>query len=322
MVDLSGKTLSVDAFNMLYQFLTTIRQYDGQPLTNSKGKVTSHLSGLFFRCIKLIENNIKLVFVFDGVAPDLKSKERERRKSLKEDAQKKYDLAVEQGDVELMRKYASRTVRLTTELIDEAKELIIAMGIPVIQAPSEGEAQAAYMAKIGEVYGLISQDTDGLLFESPRLIKNLSISARKKKGATYIRNEPEIVDLSENLNNLGIDIDQLIVISILCGTDFNIGGVKGIGPKNALKLVKKYGKDFDTLFSEVEWSFEYSWKIVFDTIKKMPITKDYDLKWNNINKEKIIEIMVTQNEFSHDRINSVLESVTKKQAQKGLSEFF
>ena len=322
MGELSGKTLSVDAFNMLYQFLTTIRQYDGQPLINSKGKVTSHLSGLFFRTIKLIENNIKLVFVFDGIAPDLKSKERQRRKSLKEDAQKKYDLAVEQGDVELMRKYASRTVRLTTEMIDEAKELIVAMGIPIIQAPSEGEAQAAYMAKIGDVFGLISQDTDGLLFGSPRLIKNLSISARKKKGATYVKNNPEIVDLSENLNSLGVDIDQLIVISILCGTDFNIGGVKGIGPKNALKLVKKYGKDFGSLFKEMEWGFEYSWKTVFDTIKSMQTTKDYELKWNSVDKEKIIDIMVNKNEFSKDRISTILQGITKKQAQKGLGEFF
>jgi flap endonuclease-1 len=320
--ELSGKILAVDSFNILYQFLTTIRQYDGQPLTNSKGKVTSHLSGIFFRTIKLMENNIKLVFVFDGKAPDLKNKERERRKALKDDAQRKYDLAVEQGDIELMRKYATRTTKLTTEMINEAKELLNALGLPIIQAPSEGEAQAAYMAKKGDVYGLISQDTDGLLFESPRLIKNLSISARKKKGATYVANEPEIIDLSKNLNELGIDIDQLIIISILCGTDFNIGGVKGIGPKNALKLVKKFGKDFDTLFSELEWSFDYPWQDVFDVIKNMKIIDNYELKWNNIDKEKVLQIMVDENEFSKERVQKSLDNITKKQAQKGLSEFF
>ena len=326
MNELNNKKLAVDSFNLLYQFITTIRQADGTLLTNSQGKVTSHISGLFFRVAKLLKNNIKLVFVFDGVAPDLKTKERNRRKQLKQDAQRKYDLAVEEGDIELMKKYASRTARLTNDMVNEAKELITAFGQPIIDAPSEGEAQAAYMAKKGDVYGLISQDTDGLLFGTPKLIKNLSITKKRKMTgkATYQTLNPEIVDLSYNLNTLGIDIEQLIVLAMLCGTDFNIGGIKGIGPKKGLNLIKKYKKDFNTLFNEIKWNdfFEYSWQEVYDTIAKMPITDDYELNWKNIDENKIYEILINKNEFSKERIESTIKELTKNQAQRGLSDFF
>jgi len=323
---LSNKKLVVDTYNILYQFLTTIRQQDGGLLTDSKGRVTSHLSGLFFRITNLMKNNIKLTFVFDGKPPELKKEERERRAEIKQDAMRKYELAVDEGDVDLMKKYASRTAILTKEMIEESKELITAFGHPIVHAPSEGEAQAAYMVKKGEFYALVSQDTDGLLFGSPKLIKNLSISRKRKKTGTtaYETINPEIIDLAENLNTLGIDNDQLIVVGMLCGTDFNIGGIKGIGPKKALDLVKKHKKNFDTLFKEAKWDtfFSYDWKKVYDTIKKMPTTEDYVLKWNNIDEKKIHEILVEKCEFSSDRIEKTLEGLSKKQAQRGLNDFF
>lgn len=324
--DLSGKRLVFDTFNLLYQFLSTIRQQDGSLLTNSKGMVTSHLSGLFFRTTQLMKSNLKLAFVLDGVAPDLKKQEREKRSNRKKEAQRQYDLAVDEGDIELMRKYASRTASLTKEMLDESKELINALGLPLIQAPSEGEAQAAYMVKKGEFFGLISQDTDGLLFGSTNLIKNLSITKKRKRAGSsiYQRVNPEIVNLSENLNELSIDNEQLIVVGMLCGTDFNNGGIKGIGPKKALLLLKKYNKDFNALFKEVLWDnyFDYSWKKVYDTILNMPVTDDYKLNWTSIDSEKVMDLLVKKCEFSEDRITKVLEELSKKQAQKGLSDFF
>lgn len=320
--DLSGKFFVVDAYNILYQFITTIRQYDGSYLKDSKGNITSHLSGLFFRTVNLLESDLKLGFVFDGKAPELKKKERERRKSKKLDAQRKYELAVEKGDIEMMKKYASRTARLTKEQIEESKELITAMGLPVIQAPSEGEAQASYMVSRGDAYAIITQDTDGLLFGASRIIKNLSITKKRKKGATYVKAGPELIDLAENLNELGIDQDQLIVLGILCGTDFNIGGIKGIGPKKGLDLVKKHKKDFDTLFKEVDWEFPYTWKEVFDVIKNMPVSQEYTLKNTAVNEKKVKKILVEQHDFSAERIENTLEKLHKKQAQTGLGEFF
>ncbi len=145
--ELANKVIAVDSHLFLYQFLTTIRQRDGSLLIDSKGRVTSHLAGLFTRSTKLIEAGLKLVYVFDGEPPKLKHEERERRKKVKIEAQKKYEEAKKKEDLEEMRKYAARTTRLTPEMIEEAKKLIKALGIPVVEAPSEGEAQAAYMVK-------------------------------------------------------------------------------------------------------------------------------------------------------------------------------
>ncbi|MEM3373771.1 MAG: flap endonuclease-1 [Candidatus Woesearchaeota archaeon] len=324
--DLNGKRLVVDSFNMLYQFLTTIRQPDGNLLMDSKGRITSHLSGLFFRISALLKNNIKLAFVFDGVSPDLKKEEKIRRAELKEDAYLKYKEAVEKEDIELMKKYASRVSFLTKEIIEESKILIDAFGLPIIQAPSEGEAQAAFMVKNNDFYAVLSQDTDSLLFGSLRVIKNLSVSRKRKLAnkMSYVNVNPELIELSNILNNLGIDLDQLIVIGILCGTDFNIGGIKGIGPKKALGLIKKYNKNFDSLFHEVKWNdfFNYDWKLVFDTIKNMPVNKDYKLIWKDIDKNKIYNFLVNEYDFNRERVEKILTELGKKQEQKGLSSFF
>ncbi len=270
--DLRGKTLAVDAFNMLYQFLTTIRGPDGNPLTDNKGRETGHLVGLFSRVTKLMQEELKLVFVFDGKAPELKKAERERRKQLKEEAKIAYDAAVANEDIDEMRKYAGRTTRLTKVMIEESKQLLDALGIPYINAPSEGEAQAAHMTKKGDVWGLISQDYDCLLFGTPRMIKNLSVNARRKKTGTFATQaiEPEILNLHDILTKNNLKREELIILGLLIGTDFNIGGIKGLGPKKGLKLLEKYKSEehegFEDLFQEIKWSehFDVDWKEVYD----------------------------------------------------------
>ena len=276
--ELKNKVIAVDAFNILYQFLTTIRQADGTPLKNSKGQVTSHLTGLFTRTSNLMSRGIKLVFVFDGKPPEMKKEERLKRDLLKKEAQKKYDVAKQNQDVDEMKKYSQRTTKLTPEMADEAKKLLQLMGLPVIQAPSEGEAQAAYMVKKEDIYALVSQDIDALLFGSPLLIRNLTITARRKVAGklSYAQAKPEIVSLSETLNTLGLEHDQLIALGMLVGTDYNVGGIKGLGPKKALKIVKEHGKDLDSLFKEVKWEdyFSFSWQSVFQFFKEVPVTDE------------------------------------------------
>lgn len=321
-----NKKLVVDAHNQLYQYLSTIRQRDGTLLINSKGKVTSHVSGLFFRTINLLSYGIKLAFVYDGVPPKLKTKEIERRKKIKKEAKKLYEKAAEIKDITLMNKYAKRTSKLTKEMIEESKDLLCAFGIPIILAPSEGEAQAAHMVKKGEFYGLISQDTDALLFGSPKVVKNLTISKKKRYPGSpaYQKVVPEILDLAENMNNLGISQDQLIALGMLVGTDFNVGGIKGIGPKKGLDLVKKYPDNLDKLFTESKWNefFNTSWTEIFYTIKNMPITDDYTIEWKMPDLEKIKFIMTQKYEFSDERIETSLQKINKKYEQKGLGEFF
>jgi flap endonuclease-1 len=325
--DLRGKTLIVDSFNLLYQFLTTIRQRDGTPLKDSQGNITSHLTGLFTRTANLMQKGISLGFAFDGKPPELKRKERERRISLKQEAHKKYTEALEAGDIESMKKYAARTSRLTSEMISESKELLKYFGLPIIQAPCEGEAQVAYVVKENKAFAGVSEDYDSLLYGIPQLVKNLTVSGRRKFGATYVSVKPKIINLSENLNNLGIDNDQLIALAMLVGTDYNPGGVKGIGPKNALKLVKEFGDDFDSLFRKVGWDnhIDVDWQEIYYLIKKMPVSKEYELKWTKLNKEKIYELLVEKHDFSEERVSSTLQKLEKLEGnnkQKGLRSFF
>ena len=328
--DLKGKVLAVDAMNMLYQFLTTIRGVDGSALTDSKGRVTSHLIGLFNRTASLMEEGLKLVFVFDGKAPDLKLKTWEKRTKVKKEASLKLKEAEEAGDIEGMRKFASRTVRLDKDMIADAKRIITLLGLPIVQAPSEGEAQTAYMVKRGDAYASISQDYDNLIFSCPRLIRNLSIAGKRKKAGkfAYTTVKPEEILLKDVLDKLKIDLDQLIVLAILVGTDYNPGGVKGIGPKTAIKLVKEHANNFDLLFKEVKWkehSPDLEWKEVFNTIKEMKVTDDYKLEWENFDDEKLIKLLVDGHDFSLERVKSKLDKIRDRKeelSQKGLGSFF
>ena len=323
--DLKNKVLVVDTFNVLYQFLTTIRQRDGSLLTDSNNNVTSHLIGLFSRTSSLMQSGLKLAFVFDGEPPELKRTERERRKKQKQEAKIKYDDALEKKDLELMKKYAARTTRLTGDMINEAKELIHALGLPVIQAPSEGEAQAAHIVRNKDAFASISQDYDSLLFGTPKLIHNLTLSGRKKmpNRLHYKTICPEMIDLKENLTNLGLSQDQLIALGILVGTDFNPKGIKGIGPKNALKLVRKYPKNFETLFDEVKWSdsFDFSWKEVFDLVKNIKVSNKYDLEFVPFDKDKIFKLLVEKHDFSEERVLNTLEKLSENK-QKDLNQWF
>ncbi len=327
--ELKGNVLAVDSYNVLYQFLTTIRARDGTVLMDSKGNVTSHLVGLFNRTTKLMSEGLKLAFVFDGKPPKLKEKERKRRKEAKIEAGKLYEEAKKKEDVEGMKKYAARTSRLDKEMVEEAKKVIEALGLPVVQAPSEGEAQAAHIVREGKAFAVVSQDFDSLIHGASKLVRNLSIAGKRKKASqlAYDIVKPEIIDLAENLNNLAIDREQLIALALLVGTDYNPGGIKGIGPKNALKLVKNYGKDFDKLFLDVKWEehFDFPWTEAYYLIKNMPVSDDFKLEWKGIDRERLMKILIDKHDFSEERVESSLKNLLKakeEKKQKGLGEFF
>src|SRR3989338_971408 len=326
--DLKGKILAVDAMNMLYQFLTTIRAPDGSALLDSKGNVTSHLIGLFHRTTSLMEEGLKLAFVFDGKAPEIKKKTWEKRSAIKKEAALKFEVAEEAGNLEDMKKFASRTAVLNKEMIADAKLLLQALGLPIIQAPSEGEAQAAYMAKKGDAYAVVSQDYDNLIFKAPFLVRNLSIAGKRKRAGkfAFVNVKPEIISLKEVLAELQLTFDQLVVVAILVGTDYNPGGIKGIGPKKALALVRE--TPTDEVFEKVEWSKYYpdlDWKEIFSTIVNMQVTDDYQLKWKKIQENELIEFLLKKHDFNEERVLAKLEKLkqeSSKLAQKGLGNFF
>jgi flap endonuclease-1 len=326
---LQGKVILIDAMNMLYQFVTTIRQHDGTPLKDSQGNITSHLTGLFSRCTKLMIKGVKLAFVFDGTMPDLKRAERARREKIKTEAISALKVATESNDIEGMKKYAGRTARITSEMVLESKALLQALGIPVIQAPSEGEAQAAYMLAKGEGDFVGSQDFDCLLYGAPKMIRNLSLSQRRKKinAVTYKTVLPEVLTLAHTLEELKLSLPQLQALGMLVGTDFSIGGVKGLGPKKSLKLVQEHGEDLQAIFTAANWDEhqDASWEDVFEVISNMPTTDDYELQWSTIDSDAVIEILVEKHDFRKERILNVLETIeeeNKKGRQTGLGQFF
>lgn len=319
LADLRGKTLAVDAFNAIYQFLSSIRQPDGTPLMDSKGRITSHLSGIFYRNVALLADGIKLIYVFDGEYHPLKFRTQELRADAKIEAREKYEKAKEEEDIDAMGKYSRGFIKLDKEILKESIELLDAMGIAIVHAPGEGEMQCAHIVKNEGAWAVASQDYDALVVGGTRLIQNLTLSRRRKTVSGYVDITPEIIEYKNVLNSLELDSDQLICLAILVGTDFNPGGIKGIGPKKALALVRQRKYPVQ-IFKEVEHQLDFNWQEVFEIFKR-PNVKNFDIKFSKLNEIQIKKILVEEHDFSLERIDNQLEKLRaekKKGAQKTL----
>jgi len=330
---LAGKTIAIDAYNTIYQFLSIIRQPDGTPLKDAKGNITSHLSGLFYRSINLLEHGITPVYVFDGMPPMLKVHTIEARMNKRRQALEEWNKALSEGLIEEARQYAMASTSINKEIVNSAKELLDYMGIVYIQAPSEGEAQAAKMTKDGVVYASASQDYDLFLFGASVVVRNIAISGRRKlpKKNVYVNVSPERILLSDLLKKLGISHSQLIWLGMLVGTDFN-EGFDRIGPKTALKIVKEC-KSIDEVVQRVSQlgkSFEVDPKEVeqiFENPEVVEITKEElhkKITEAKPSKEKIIRFMCDIHGFSEDRVSKfadTLVSIRGKQGQKSILDW-
>jgi len=312
LASLRGKSIAIDAYNALYQFLAIIRQPDGTPLKDRTGRVTSHLSGLLYRTSNLVSMEIKVIYVFDGVPPTLKEVEIKRRARVKEEALVKYEKALQDGRVEEARRYAQMTSRLKDYMADDSKRLLTLLGIPWIQAPSEGEAQAAYLVKKGDSNFCASQDYDSLLFGASMLVRNVTLSGRRKlpRKNVYIEVRPEIVVLDKVLRELDITYEQLIDIGILVGTDFNPKGVKGIGPKKALQLVKQHGSLEKLLPTLKKAEFPVDPQRIRDIFLHPKVTDNYRLAWKEPDIEGVIQFMCGERDFSVDRVRKALGKIS------------
>ncbi len=318
--DFSGRVLAIDAFNTLYQFLAIIRQPDGTPLMDHQGLVTSHLSGIIYRISNFVAAGIKPAFVFDGEPPRLKARTIVARGEIKRRAEREWREAVEIGDLATARTKAMQTSRLTSEMVDQSKRLLDLLGIPWVQAPAEGEAQASAMARSGVAYAAASQDFDSLLFGSPRLVKNLAITGRRKlpRKDIYVDVQPEEISLAATLANLGITREQLVDMGLLIGTDFN-EGVKGIGPKKALALIKKHGSlepALEELGVEIESKDE-----VREIFLKPNVLPQVDLRFRDPDADGVRRMLCDEHDFSPDRINAALAkfgSARSEQKQRSL----
>lgn len=312
--ELKGKKIAIDASNTLYQFLSSIRQKDGAPLMDKHGNITSHLVGLLTRSTNLMEKGLQLVYIFDGKMPELKYSEIISREQRKIEAEELYREAKDKEDINSMYKYSMRTTRLTQPMINEAKELIKALGMPLIQSIQEADAQISFMCRNGDVDYAASSDLDYLLHACPRLLLNLTLAQKRKlPGGKFVYIQPQLVELAEVLKHLRIDQDQLIVLGICSGTDYNPKGIKGIGPQKALKLVKET-KNFDEIFKQHNADFD--WKKIYNLFKEMPVTKDYDLKWTKPDADAVKSLLVDKHDFSEERVASILSKLEKENNKK------
>lgn len=316
----SGKKVAIDAFNTLYQFLSTIRQPDGTPLRDSQGRITSHLSGILYRVTNMFEIGIRPIFVFDGEPPEFKKAEIEERKKKRTEAEEKWIEAIQSGE-EYAKKYAQAAARVDEFVVESSKRLLEYMGIPFVQAPSEGEAQAAFMVKRGDADFVGSQDYDSLLFGSPRLVRNLAITGKRKLPGknVYVDVKPEIIVLEENLRRLGITREQLIDIAILSGTDYN-EGVHGVGAKKAYNYIKTYGDIFralKVLKVEIENLEE-----IRNFFLNPKVAEDYKIEFREPKKDKILEMLCEEHDFSRDRVEKALEKLKFKPSQFTLERWF
>src|SRR6187200_2369962 len=318
--ELANKVVAVDAYNTIYQFLATIRGPTGELLTNAQGDITSHLSGLFYRNIHLLAENVKLVYIFDGKPNPLKLKEIERRRQIKQDASERYHEAITEGRVEDARKYSQATSILTDKMVEESKKILTLLGIPFVLSPSEGEAAAAYMTKQGTAFTCASQDYDSILFGARKLTRNLTISGKRKvpNKKAYIAVEPEIIEYERVLNQTKLTHEQLVDVGILIGTDFNPEGFAGIGPKTALKLIREYGK-----LENIEKIKDSLSCIPYQKIRDIflnPEAPNVDnIQFDEADYTSIVDFLCIEKNFSADRVTGAIEKLKKSLANRNQS---
>ena len=319
--ELFDKRIAIDAFNWIYQFLSIIRQKDGEPLRDANGRVTSHLSGLFYRTMRLLEAGIKPIYVFDGQPPAFKKQTTEQRHDVRTEAMREWKEALAREDYEEARKQAMRSTTITDEIVEGSKELLNAMGIPCVQAPSEGEALCAAICRRNDAYAVATQDYDSLLFGAPRLVRNLSITGKRKQRGEYIEVKPELMLLQDVLEKLGISHSQLIILGILVGTDYNPGGVKGYGPKRALELVKEK-KTLAAIMKEIVWDFDVAAEEIYEFFAR-PAAAEYKIHFQELDADRIRKIMCDRHDFSAERIDSALNKFLeeRKAGQKSLGRW-
>jgi flap endonuclease-1 len=316
--DFRGKAIAIDAYNTLYQFLAIIRQPDGTPLMDRQGRVTSHLSGLIYRTSSVLQQGIRPIFVFDGAPHPLKLGVLQVRAGRRAQAEVEWQEAREAGDLERARRKAQQAVRLTDPMLDSAQELLGLMGIPMIQAPSDGEAQASHLVAKGDAWATGSQDYDALLFGSTRLVKNLSLSGRRKlpRRNEYVTVQIELVRLPETLATLGVSREQLVDMALLMGTDFN-PGIKGIGPKKALKLIQEHG-DLETVMAETEFVIENHVE-VRGIFLEPNVSDDYELRWEEPDGPAIQEMLCQRFDFSEGRVHTAIRRLEEGAASRDQS---
>jgi flap endonuclease-1 len=320
-----GRLIAIDASQSLYQFLVAVRidQFNEKTLTNQVGETTSHLQGLFYRTKKMLTHGLKPVFVFDGKPPDMKADEIERRRKKREESEIGKEKALNDGDLELLKKLNKRTVRVTPEMNADAKKLLKLLGVPIVEAPFEAEAQCAALCKASKVYAVASEDMDCLTCGTPLLIRNLTYSEVRKSPLMEI-------SIDKVLQGLNLTMDQFIDLCILLGCDYS-AKIKGIGPVRALEFIRKYGSIEKILSSVDKTKYIVPDKFPYEEIRayfKNPgvaPVEECNLSFTDPNEEGLVEFLCLEKGFKEDRVRSgvaKIRAARQKGTQTRITNFF
>ncbi|OAP63846.1 flap endonuclease 1, variant [Fonsecaea erecta] len=324
-----GRKVAIDAYASsmsIYSFLIAVRS-DGQQLMSDTGETTSHLMGMFYRTLRMVDNGIKPLYVFDGAPPKLKSGELAKRFARKNEASDQHEEAKETGTAEEVEKFSRRTVRVTREHNDECRRLLKLMGIPYIVAPTEAEAQCAVLARAGKVYAAASEDMDTLTFNSPILLRHLTFSEQRKEPIQEIH-------LDKTLEGLGMDRDQFIDLCILLGCDY-LDPIPKVGPNTALKLIREHGSlegvvefienDAKKRYTIPEdWPYKEARELFLHPDVRSADDPECDFKWEAPDIEGLVQFLVHEKGFNEDRVRSAAQKLQKnvKTAQQSRLEGF
>lgn len=317
-----GRKVAIDASMCLYQFLIAVRQ-DGNVLQNEEGETTSHLMGMFYRTIRMIENGIKPVYVFDGKPPQLKFGELEKRSERRAEAEKKLEAAQEAGEVEEVSKFTKRLVKVTQQHNEECKKLLRLMGVPYVEAPCEAEASCAALVKAGKVYATATEDMDGLTFGTPVLLRHLTASEAKKLAVQEYH-------INRVLQEMGLTHEQFVDLCILLGSDY-CETISGIGPKRAIDLIKQH-KTIEDILSHIDtkkypipegWLYKEARQLFLNPEVVDP--EVIDLKWSEPDEEGLVKFMCEEKQFNEERIRNGAKKLMKSRqgsTQVRLDDFF
>ncbi|KAJ9247129.1 hypothetical protein DTO021C3_8492 [Paecilomyces variotii] len=321
-----GRKVAIDASMSIYSFLIAVRS-DGQQLMSDTGETTSHLMGMFYRTLRMVDNGIKPLYVFDGAPPKLKSGELAKRTARKAEATEAHEEAKETGTAEDIEKFSRRTVRVTREHNAECKKLLKLMGIPYIDAPTEAEAQCAVLARAGKVYAAASEDMDTLCFEAPILLRHLTFSEQRKEPIQEIH-------LSRVLEGMDMSREQFVDLCILLGCDY-LEPIPKVGPNTALKLIREHGSLEKVLESfekdpkkkyvvPEDWPYQDARELFLHPDVRPADHPDCDFKWENPDVEGLVDFLVKDKGFSEDRVRNAAAKLQKnlKTAQQSRLEGF
>ncbi|KAI5658297.1 hypothetical protein M9H77_27090 [Catharanthus roseus] len=318
-----GRKIAIDASMSIYQFLIVVGRTGTETLTNEAGEVTSHLQGMFNRTIRLLEAGIKPVYVFDGKPPDMKKQELAKRYSKRADATEDLNQAVEAGNMEEIEKFSKRTVKVTKQHNEDCKKLLRLMGVPVVEAPCEAEAQCAALCKSGKVYAVASEDMDSLTFGAPKFLRHLMDPSSKKIPVMEF-------EISKVLEGLKLTMDQFIDLCILCGCDY-CDSIRGIGGLTALKLIDQH-KSIEVILENInkeryqipdDWPYQDA-RQLFKEPEVVTDDEQLELKWTAPDEEGLINFLVNENGFSIDRVTKAIEKIkaSKNKGSQGRLESF